>query len=451
MGRGIRLSQCMIVKNEEKNIKRALTWGKDIVCEQIVVDTGSTDRTVEIAESMGAKVYHFQWIDDFSAAKNYAIEQAKGDWIAFLDADEYFSEEEAGKLLPLLKKLEKTPCDIIASSMLHLNGKGNVFMCNTHSRIFRNRKNLRYRGRIHEIIDNLEGKTRYVDATQELAIFHTGYEQNEEEARRKGSRNIALIRKELEEHPDDHAMMGYLADSCIAEGKTEEAAGWYRKAISYFPDAEMNELNIRSSWTFRKLLALLMEKGLEKEALPIYQKAALCFPKDGDFDYVMGCGYVRMGEYGHAAGYLERSLSLLEKFGCVNKSAQVLGNLLETWKTLSLCYLKTGELGQCVNRAAVVLKANPYDMSGLTTMLSAFREDEQSAQTKEGYQAASPAQVLEFLRNFYDFQSLKDKLFVLKAAMAEKYDGLKQEIRLLMTPQELESFDRAVGEEGQGK
>ena len=77
----------MIVKNEEKNIRRALSWAKDIVFEQIVVDTGSTDRTVEIAKEMGEKVYLFQLIDDFAAAKNYAIEQASGEWIEFLDAD----------------------------------------------------------------------------------------------------------------------------------------------------------------------------------------------------------------------------------------------------------------------------------------------------------------------------------------------------------------------------
>ena len=74
----------MIVKNEEKNIRRALSWGKDIMCEQIVVDTGSSDRTVEIAREMGAKIFFFPWINDFAAAKNFAIDQAKGDWIAFL-------------------------------------------------------------------------------------------------------------------------------------------------------------------------------------------------------------------------------------------------------------------------------------------------------------------------------------------------------------------------------
>ena len=65
------ISQCMIVKNEEKNIRRALSWGKDIMCEQIVVDTGSSDRTVEIAREMGAKIFFFPWINDFAAAKKF--------------------------------------------------------------------------------------------------------------------------------------------------------------------------------------------------------------------------------------------------------------------------------------------------------------------------------------------------------------------------------------------
>ena len=78
---------------------QALSWGKGIVSEQIVVDTGSTDRTVEIAEQMGAKVYHFTWIDDFAAAKNFALSKARYEWIAFLDADEYFPMEDAKRLL----------------------------------------------------------------------------------------------------------------------------------------------------------------------------------------------------------------------------------------------------------------------------------------------------------------------------------------------------------------
>lgn len=94
----VRISQCMIVKDEEENIRKALSRGKGIVWEQIVVDTGSRDRTVQIAESMGARVYHYTWTDDFSAAKNYAISKAGGEWIAFLDADETFVPGDGEKL-----------------------------------------------------------------------------------------------------------------------------------------------------------------------------------------------------------------------------------------------------------------------------------------------------------------------------------------------------------------
>ena len=84
---GNRISQCMIVKNEERNIERALLWGKTVMWEQIVVDTGSADRTVELARKMGAKVFFLEWPENFAAAKNYAIDRAEGDWIVFLDAD----------------------------------------------------------------------------------------------------------------------------------------------------------------------------------------------------------------------------------------------------------------------------------------------------------------------------------------------------------------------------
>ena len=122
MKKEIRLSQCMIVKNEEKNIERALSWGKSFMWEQIVVDTGSTDRTVEIARRLGAKVYHFEWIDDFAAAKNYAVSQAQGDWIVFLDADEYFLEEDAKRLVPLLEKLEGTKYNALVTRWVQVEG-----------------------------------------------------------------------------------------------------------------------------------------------------------------------------------------------------------------------------------------------------------------------------------------------------------------------------------------
>ena len=129
----MRLSQCMIVKNEERNIEKALSWGKGIVWEQIVVDTGSTDRTVELAEKMGAKVFYFPWQDDFSAAKNFAISKASGDWVAFLDADEYFPLEEAKKLMPLLERYDKGGYYAVMTSWLQVREDESIFAGGTQA------------------------------------------------------------------------------------------------------------------------------------------------------------------------------------------------------------------------------------------------------------------------------------------------------------------------------
>ena len=105
--KSLKVSQCMIVKNEEKNIRQALSWGKEMMWEQIVVDTGSSDRTAAIAEELGAKVFTYEWTDNFAAAKNYAISQAQGDWIALLDADEYITKEDVRKIQKVLPELEE--------------------------------------------------------------------------------------------------------------------------------------------------------------------------------------------------------------------------------------------------------------------------------------------------------------------------------------------------------
>jgi glycosyltransferase involved in cell wall biosynthesis len=98
------LSLCMIVKNEENNIRRALMTVKPVVDEMIVVDTGSTDRTKDIAQELGAKVYDFPWTDSFAEARNYSLSKATGDWILILDADEVISPSDHEKLRKLISK-----------------------------------------------------------------------------------------------------------------------------------------------------------------------------------------------------------------------------------------------------------------------------------------------------------------------------------------------------------
>jgi len=231
----IRLSQCMIVRNEEKNIERALRWAKKVAYEQIVVDTGSTDRTIEIAERMGAKVFHFQWIDDFSAAKNFAIEQASGNWVAFLDADEYFSETDAKKLIIFLKRIQNDPqmrANYLAlnCALLNLDEQGNVASRIDQERIFR--PTLRYSGRIHE---QLGVKPENIVMVDEIEVIHTGYTDEVYAETGKVQRNIKILREDLEKTPDDINIKAYLADSLKKsenENEREEAETIFKEVIA---------------------------------------------------------------------------------------------------------------------------------------------------------------------------------------------------------------------------
>lgn len=122
----IRLSQCVITYNDEDYISQALTWGKGVVCEQIVVDTGSKDHTCESARAMGAQVFSFKGAEDMPAAENYAIEKAQGDWIAFLESAEYIREDDARTLLRLLERARKKGCAALSAELVYVDEDGRV-------------------------------------------------------------------------------------------------------------------------------------------------------------------------------------------------------------------------------------------------------------------------------------------------------------------------------------
>lgn len=439
----------MIVKNEEKNIERALSWGKEIMWEQIVVDTGSTDQTEELAKKMGAEIYHFAWIDDFAAAKNYAIQQAKGDWIIFLDADEYFSQEDARKLLTMLEKLERSRYNAVSASWIQIDGSENILeektgerlkwqmtvkadgsrgvsLSGTQIRVFRNQPGLRYQGRIHEKLYMENGELLCLDASQELSILHTGYTASELEEKKKVERNIALIKKELEAYPNDYKMMIYLGDSYYQQGRKTEALQWYRDAASYLPES-LKEDNIQGTMLFKHLLLLYMDNSDEKAIEEIYSESTGRFQKDADFDYLVGRYYAESGRYKEGVYYLERALGLLDRYGSDGISVLLSRSLIQAWEILVECYYENASLQACVNRAVTLLKADPWRSETLKTMLMAFKKDEEQAQNTSG-KAASASQVLNFLSNFYDYGKKEDKEFVLKAGKAAGYEEF---IRLL--------------------
>ena len=221
----------MIAKNEEKVIARCIESYRMAVDEIIVVDTGSTDQTVAIAKRLGAKVFHFTWINDFSAAKNFAISKAKGDWIVFLDADEYFANDTGRNIRPILQNLDKEYIGIVCRMRNIDEVTGIISSEIIHTRIFKNHKLIRYINPIHEQLhyhspSTKKMKTHLVER-HELMLHHTGYSDNIN--KQKAERNLAMLLKELD---GDTAVKPttyyYIADTYFALGEWEQAIRYMR-------------------------------------------------------------------------------------------------------------------------------------------------------------------------------------------------------------------------------
>ena len=166
---GSTISLCMIVKNEEVSLADCLMSAKPFVDEIVIVDTGSTDRTVEVARQLGSRVFHFTWCDDFAAARNESLRLAQGDWILVMDADEC-QIPGSGELLRQLAGAADVVAYIV-KLFLPKAGDGGIVRLGWLPRLFRNRVGAYYQGAIHEqITPSLVGKGRILHS--EISLDH---------------------------------------------------------------------------------------------------------------------------------------------------------------------------------------------------------------------------------------------------------------------------------------
>jgi len=198
-----RISLCMIARNEEKDLPRCLEQIRDHVDEIILVDTGSTDRTVEIAESHGARVLHRAWDDDFSAPRNLALEQATGDWILVLDADEVVTDAS----LPMIRDLCSVGCACGYHMCFYNEHETERSHGITMVRLFRNLPGIRYQNAIHEqVIPSLMERAleqNLVLLDCRIEVLHYGYSEEQIASKGKIQRNMVLFEKQLEAEPED--------------------------------------------------------------------------------------------------------------------------------------------------------------------------------------------------------------------------------------------------------
>jgi glycosyltransferase involved in cell wall biosynthesis len=225
------LSVCMIVKDEENHLGDCLKSIQSLADQIVVVDTGSTDDTVKIADSYGATVVHSDWRNDFSYSRNISLDHATSRWILWLDADDRVPPTEVEKF----KKLKTSPPDR-AFYMKIRNVRGQGFGEEWFQlRMFPNHPKIRLERKIHEQIQPSLIRLRIPTRQVEIRVDHVGYE-NREMQRKKARRNLEILFADLTNYQEDPPYLAAIANSFFVIEEFPEAINWYKKILEV-PDS----------------------------------------------------------------------------------------------------------------------------------------------------------------------------------------------------------------------
>ncbi len=228
------VSLCMIVKNEEDNLPRCLKSIKNLVDEIIIVDTGSSDGTVEIAKNYGAKVYYFKWNNNFSEARNESLKYATKDWILILDADDELPIEYKENLKSLLNS-ELDENAVYFFEGLSYYGDvidNNSMTVNLNPRLFKNKREIHYEGEIHNQL--IYSDNEYTAICNFIKIYHYGYLNKSISDKNKRNRNITILNEQIKREPSNRFTYFNLGNEYTALGDTKMALEYYYNAYEDF-------------------------------------------------------------------------------------------------------------------------------------------------------------------------------------------------------------------------
>lgn len=221
------LTLSMIVKNEEKYLKECLESVKGVVDDIIIVDTGSTDNTLEIAKEYKAKIYHFDWINDFSAARNYALQYSPGDWILYLDADERLDPASKSEIKKIINTNEKAGYYCTVKS---IDEDAKFDHSIRYVRLFKKSPEIKFTGKVHEQIIHSLIENKYKLYHSSILINHIGYNISYDEKKIKAERNLSILIEEYNQDPSAYAAFK-LGQTYFLIGKYDECQKYINIAL----------------------------------------------------------------------------------------------------------------------------------------------------------------------------------------------------------------------------
>lgn len=295
----MQISVCMIVRNEEKHIQRVLS-SIPASYEKIVVDTGSTDRTVEMASSLGAKVSHYTWNHDFAAARNESVAQAAGDYILILDADEELAVDTEKKISEFIFRYPQSAGTVTIHNLMN-----NEMTKHRMVRFFPNQPSFYFKGTVHEQVYYFDQAAEFKDT--KVTVTHFGYGSEQYKEKEKAQRYLELYYNRLEKNPNDGYMLYQLGKLYYSMNDFQQARGIFYQCL------QVNEENNLYFPVMIVMLGYALKKsGQSQAAEQLLAPYLTKYPDFPDLPFLLGLLCMDTGNIVNIESYFLAALNIGE-------------------------------------------------------------------------------------------------------------------------------------------
>ncbi|WP_345242348.1 glycosyltransferase [Pontibacillus salipaludis] len=302
------ITLCMIVRDEEVVIERCLESVYNAVDEIVIVDTGSTDSTKELASRYTDNIYSIKWTGDFSEARNFAQSKANGKWILVLDADEYVDYNNLKEVIENLKTADQLDEAYIVNIYNFTGAYGEKIVKHNSIRIFRNDSEIKYSRRIHEQIQKKEGQLK--TNTSNLIVYHSGYLNRTVIEKNKSERNLPLLESEMNNSNNTAFDYFNLGNEYGGRGEIEKALNAYVKAYKMKPDFKYSWV----SFCLIQIINCLITLKRYNDALQVIQDAEKIYINSPDFKCLKANVFLLQNRFIDAMEPLDDVLNNEEKY-----------------------------------------------------------------------------------------------------------------------------------------
>lgn len=350
----------MIVRNEERFLDGCLESIRDIVDEIVIVDTGSTDRTRDIALEYGARVFDFPWSGDFAEARNKALNHSRGEWILYIDADERLRPADKSYVKKILSEGGKVAYTVRFYPIVG-------YTSYREYRIFRNDPRIRFKGVIHEsMVPSIQAVVKsdgLVIGELDLTVDHMGYEGD---LTRKHARNLPMLERQIENDPGRIYLRWQLGVSRMGLGDEEGAEKAWMDAIS-ITRGKKSVTHLDSHPHYEMILLKIRR---EEDPWDLLTEALALFPRNYLFVWTKAKILMHGGNFEEAVPIFESLASLdpdkLEG-EALAYNAGIFGEL--TYESLATCYYKLGRLKESERYYSLATECAPENQEYKTKLL----------------------------------------------------------------------------------